>query len=271
MMERTEIAGLILEKLKTEESSIKQSYLDKKDSIGYFFVDDLLPEGIALAIYRAFPPADAMKLNKSLREYKYIAAQMDRYDPILEEVLFAFQNQRIIDLIGNICELDSLYPDENLYAGGISRMEKSQFLNPHLDNSHDKDRKKWRVLNLLYYVSPDWEQNFGGNLELWPDGMRGRQITLHSKFNRLAVMATHDASWHSVSPITHDAARCCVSNYYFSDSPLKDNINFHVTSFRGRPEQKIRDVILQADRALRMGIRKIFSKGVVETNHVYKK
>ena len=82
-------------------------------------------------------------------------------------------------------------------------MEKSQFLNPHLDNSHDKDRNKWRVLNLLYYVSPDWKQEFGGNLELWPDGMKGRQITLHSKFNRLAVMATHDASWHSVSPITH--------------------------------------------------------------------
>ena len=62
-----------------------------------------------------------------------------------------------------------------------------------------------------------------------------------------------------------------MSNYYFSDSALKDEINFHVTSFRGRPEQKIRDVILQADSVLRMGIRKVFSKGVVETNHVYKK
>jgi hypothetical protein len=72
-MERTEIAGLILEKLRTEKSSIKQSYLDTKGSIGCFFVDDLLPEDIALAIYRAFPPADAMKLNKSLRECKYIA------------------------------------------------------------------------------------------------------------------------------------------------------------------------------------------------------
>jgi Rps23 Pro-64 3,4-dihydroxylase Tpa1-like proline 4-hydroxylase len=83
-----------------------------------------------------------MKLNKSLREDKYIAAQMDRCDPILEEVLFAFQDQRIVDFIGSVCEVDSLYPDEYLYAGGISGMEKSQFLNPHLDNSHDKDRDK---------------------------------------------------------------------------------------------------------------------------------
>lgn len=270
-MKRTEIADHILARLEKEKLSIKQSYLDTKNSIGYFFVDELLPEEIALAIYKAFPPAAAMNLNKSLREYKYIAAQMDKYEPILEEALFAFQDQRIIDLISDVCEIDSLYPDENLYAGGISRMEQSQFLNPHLDNSHDKDRKKWRVLNLLYYVTPGWKQEYGGNLELWPDGMGGKQITVHSKFNRLAVMATHDTSWHSVSPITHHASRCCVSNYYFSDSPLKDDVNFHVTSFRGRPEQKIRDIILQADSVLRMGIRKLFSKGVVETNHVYKK
>ncbi len=270
-MKRTEIADHMLARLESEKLAIKQGYLDTKNSIGYFIVDDLLPEQIALDIYKAFPAAAAMNLNKSLREYKYIAAQMDKYEPILEEALFAFQDLRIIDLISDVCGIDNLYPDENLYAGGISRMEKSQFLNPHLDNSHDKDREKWRVLNLLYYVSPDWKQEYGGNLELWPDGIEGEQITVYSKFNRLAVMATHDTSWHSVSPITHHASRCCVSNYYFSDSPLKDNINFHVTSFRGRPEQKIRDVILQADSALRMGIRKIFSKGVVETKHIYKK
>ena len=170
-----------------------------------------------------------------------------------------------------ICGIENLYPDEHLYAGGISRMEKSQFLNPHLDNSHDKDRDKWRVLNLLYYVSPGWQQSFGGNLELWPQGMGGKQVTIFSRFNRLAVMATHEASWHSVSPVTEDAARCCISNYYFSDSALKDNLDFHVTSFRGRPEQKFRDLVLQADAAFRMGIRKIFSKGVVDTGHVYKK
>lgn len=270
-MNRAEIADHILSRLEQEKSAIRQSYLDTKDSIGYFFVDDLLPEEIALAIYHAFPQADAMKLNKSLREYKYIAAQMDRYDPILEEALFAFQDQRIIDLVSDVCEIESLHPDENLYAGGISRMEKSQFLNPHLDNSHDKDRDKWRVLNLLYYVSPGWELEHGGNLELWSDGMKGRQVTVQSKFNRLAVMATHDTSWHSVSPITHDAARCCISNYYFSESSLKGDLNFHVTSFRGRPEQKFRNLVLQTDAALRMAIRKIFSKGVVDTGHVYKK
>ena len=54
-------------------------------------------------------------------------------------------------------KIDNLEFDETLYAGGISLMKNKDFLNPHLDNSHDKDKKKYRRLNLLYYVTPDWK------------------------------------------------------------------------------------------------------------------
>ena len=150
-------------------------------------------------------------------------------------------------------------------------MGKKQFLNPHLDNSHDKDRNLWRVLNLLYYVTPNWEETNGGNLELWPNGLKNKQITVHSKFNRLAVMETHNDALHSVSPVVFDGYRRCVSNYYFSNSPLKESDSFHVTSFRGRPENKFSDLVLQLDTFLRMSLRKIFKKGIKENPHVYKK
>jgi len=45
----------------------------------------------------------------------------------------------------------------------------------------------------------------------------------------------------------------------------------HVTSFRGRPEQKLTDNILRLDAWLRMGIRRVFAKGIKENPHVYKK
>jgi len=271
-MNRREIADRIVKKLEQERNTLTSMYARSKAQIGYFYVDDLLPADLAKRIFESFPRASNMRLRKSLREYKYIAAQMDNYDPILEEAVYAFQDLRLVDLVSNICGINSVYPDEHLYAGGISLMGDKHFLNPHLDNSHDKDREKWRVLNLLYYVTPEWPINQGGNLELWPDGLDGKQIVIHSKFNRLTVMATHDASWHSVSPIScSHGARCCVSNYYFSDSPLKQAEEFHVTSFRGRPEQKVRDLVLQADIWLRMAIRKVFRKGAVETKHIYKR
>ena len=150
-------------------------------------------------------------------------------------------------------------------------MDQGCFLNPHIDNSHDKDRKNYRVLNLLYYVTPDWQESYGGNLELWDDGLKSPQRTICSKFNRLVIMKTNKNSYHSVSPVIYDNQRCCVSNYYFSPVSPESEDYFHVTSFRGRPEQKLRDLVLQADIVIRDSIRKIFSQGISKPWHTYKK
>lgn len=270
-MNRIELADRIYQEIKSNKVALQLHFAASKQAIGYFYLDNLLPDDIALKIYENFPESSQMVLKKSIREDKYVAAQMNRYNPILEEIIYAFQDKKIVDLVAEICNIKEAIPDDNLYAGGISMMGKNQFLNPHLDNSHDKDRECWRVLNLLYYVTPNWKEEYGGNLELWPNGLKQSQITLHSKFNRLIVMATHNNSLHSVSPVTFDGFRCCVSNYYFSQNPLSQSDTFHVTSFRGRPEDKVTDVILQTDTLLRMIIRKIFKKGIKENPHVYKK
>lgn len=268
---RAFLSDLIYDRILSQKDSLIKQYTSSELGIGYFYIDDMLPNDIVTKIHKSFPSKDETVLKKSLREYKHVAAQMDKYNPLLEEVIYAFQDKRIVKLIGEITNIEHPLPDENLYAGGISMMAKGNYLNPHLDNSHDKDRNQWRVLNLLYYVTPDWEESYGGNLELWPNGIENKQITIHSKFNRLAVMATHNDSWHSVSPVVHNGTRCCVSNYYFSDAPLRDSDRFHVTSFRGRPGQYIIDKVLQVDSKLRMGLRKIFKKGVRDNPHVYKK
>jgi len=190
---------------------------------------------------------------------------------LLEEVIYAFQCKKNVDLIANICGVREVFADESLYAGGLSLMGKDSFLNPHLDNSHDKDRISWRVLNLLYYVTPDWEYTWGGNLEVWPNGLKEKQITIENKFNRLVVMTTHQKSWHSVSKVLTNKVRCCVSNYYFSEVPLSISDRFHITTFRGRPQEKIKDVFLQLDNKFRASIRKLFKKGIRENPHQYKK
>jgi len=270
-MKRELLSELIFQKLSENKQYLKSKFSNSQDAIGYFFLDDLLPDDIATEIYSAFPKPDKMVLKKSIREDKYVAAQMNLYNPVLEEIVYAFQDKRVVDLIGEICDIKEAIPDEYLYAGGISMMGNKQHLNPHLDNSHDKDRHRWRVLNILYYVTPDWKEEYGGNLELWPNGLKEKQITIHSKFNRLAVMATHNRSLHSVSKVNFDGFRCCISNYYFSRTPLFASDKFHVTSFRGRPENKLEDVILQIDMILRMTIRRIFKNGIKENPHVYKK
>jgi len=269
--DRNQISKLIAYKLKDTKESLKQQYLETKEGIGYFFLDDLLPDAIVHEVFTHFPSSKEITLKKSLKEFKYVDAQMDRYNHLLEDLIYAFQDQKVIEQIEDICDMSNIQPDSHLYAGGISIMEKGNFLNPHLDNSHDKERELWRVMNLLYYVTPDWKLSNGGNLELWPEGIKGEPITIESKFNRLVVMITHKKSWHSVSEVMVDRARCCVSNYYFSDVSIDNEASFHVTTFRARPGEFFKNHVLKLDATIRMGIRKIFKKGIRENPHVYKK
>lgn len=266
-----DISELIFNKIKEKQEELKASYKASKGQIGHFFIDDLLPEDLAKQCFDLFPNTSEMRCLKSIREYKYVSAQMDKHNELLEQVLYAFQDSKIVSLIGEICNIDSLYADNSLYAGGLSQMAQDNFLNPHLDNSHDAERERWRVLNLLYYVTPNWNTDNGGHLELWPNGPKKEPIVIESKFNRLAVMATHDKSWHSVNQVKVNKSRCCISNYYFSDEPLKASDKFHVTKFRGRPEDTFTNIILDLDASLRMLVRKVFKKGIRKNPHVYKK
>ena len=268
-MDRTQLGEIIATKLSQAKNEIQEEFFNNK--IRSFFIDDLLPEKFAESIYKSFPQPTELTLRNSLREQKYVTSQMNLYNPILEEIVFAFQDPKVVSIISEITKIETLVPDSLLYAGGLSVMGKNNFLNPHVDNSHDYHRKNYRVLNLLYYVSPDWQESFGGNLELWENGVKNQPKVIFSKFNRLVVMATNKTSWHSVSPINYDGLRCCVSNYYFSPKSIEANDYFHPTSYRGRPEQPLRDVVLVADSWVRNSIRKVFPKGLFKTFHIYKK
>ena len=95
-------------------------------------------------------------------------------------------------------------------------MDRGHFLNPHIDNSHDADRRRYRRFNLLFYVTPNINVNDGGNLELWDKAVK-YPLKIESTFNRLVVLETTKYSNHSVDPVLSNVQRCCVSNYYFSE------------------------------------------------------
>lgn len=270
-MDKQAISKIIYNHIFTNKQSLKEQFSKSEKAIGYFFLDTVLPEALALECAKVFPNPEEMKMLKSIKEFKYVSAQMDKHHELLEAVIYAFQNKKIVELIGEICNISSLYPDDSLYAGGLSLMAKDNFLNPHLDNSHDAERERWRVLNLLYYVTPHWQKENGGHLELWPNGPKKESVIIESKFNRLIVMATHSKSWHSVNKVTIEGSRCCISNYYFSDNALRETDKFHVTKFRGRPNQTFTNLLLDCDASLRMLVRKLFKKGVRKNPHVYKK
>jgi len=248
---------LIQRKLKENTDSISEQWNNPVGTATkHFVVDDLLPIDACTAICEAFPrDGVGFFFLNTFRERKRTSANLSALDPILTDITYAFQRQEIVDLVSNIVDFAKIESDPKLYAGGLSMMFEGDFLNPHIDNSHDSSRGKYRRLNLLYYVSPDWTLDRGGNFELWNDD-RTTPKTIVSRFNRLVVMETNKTSWHSVSPMKTNHPRRCVSNYYFSKASPDSTEYFHVTSFSGRPKETIRRGVGIIDNFLRNALSK---------------
>jgi Rps23 Pro-64 3,4-dihydroxylase Tpa1-like proline 4-hydroxylase len=267
---REQFVNLILERLDREADEIRQDFAAAKGVPTRFCaIDDLLPDEIAKKIAAAFPPVDTMRHLDSFREKKYTSKTLGKYDPIIEDITFAFQDDRVIEKVAELTGIEEAVGDPHLYAGGISAMAEGHFLNPHIDNSHDGEQKNYRVLNLLYYVTPAWKPENGGNLELWDEKVT-TPVEIPSLFNRLVLMSTNDKSWHSVNRVKTEGTRCCISNYYFSPRSPNGYETTHVTYFMARPEQKLRRFVTKVDSDIRTFARR-FKKSGFAKKDIYEK
>lgn len=255
-MKQIDLVTLMVDKIESSKLIIQKNWFDCTTGTKYFILDDFLPNDIAMEVYKAFPTdRDTFLKRKSFREQKSTLADLDTQPKILSDITNAFQEQAVIKAITDVVNMSNLEADPSLYAGGLSMMFKNDFLKPHIDNSHDGARSRYRRLNLLYYVSPNWSLENGANFELWDSKVKINN-TLISKFNRLIVMETNSKSWHSVSQCEVDQPRCCVSNYYFSKESPTGRDYFHVTSFMGRPGESSKRLRHLIDNFLRQTLSK---------------
>ncbi|MEP6924268.1 MAG: 2OG-Fe(II) oxygenase, partial [Pyrinomonadaceae bacterium] len=264
MITRNELTKIIVDRLENDADTLREKFNTPKGAAKtrHAAIDNLLPEAVARQIYEAFPPLEEMRLMASFREQKYTSKAFDKFNPLLADISLALQAPAVIKAVEKITGVKDMIGDPHFYAGGLSAMAREQFLNPHIDNSHDGERKNYRVLNLLYYVTPDWAVENGGNLELWDEKVKNR-VEIHSAFNRLVLMETNELSWHSVNEVKTEGKRCCVSNYYFSPhSPNNGRETFHITFFKAPPEQPVRRLISTADGYLRTFTRKLKKDGL---------
>ena len=209
-----------------------------------------------------------MRLLDSFRERKFTSKSLDRFDPLISEITFAFQDRRVIEKIADITGIKDAVGDPHLLCGGISSMRRRHFLNPHIDNSHDGDHQNYSVLNLLYYVSPDWLPRNGGSLELWDEKVI-TPIEIPSLFNRLVLMSTNDRSWHSVNKVRSKAsggAFPIITSRHTHPTATKPRMS---PIFMARPEQKILRAVTKLDSELRTKLRKIKKKRFQQKGYLH--
>lgn len=250
---KNQLIELIVQRLNESKDILKKEFfLERPIKVARLFtLDNLLPTEIAESIYANFPKPKKMHLLSSSGKIRLKYCHLRDASSLLRDINAAIQDPRVVAEIEDITEIKNQIPDPTRFAGGISTLLKGYFINPHLDNSHDVEKKTYyRTVNVLYYASPNWKLENGGNFELWDKSIENR-IVIPSFFNRLLVMETNRTSWHAVNPVLCDAPRCCVFNYYFSEqSPEGEDYFFDAPSFRPRPEQKIRRAIARVKNTL---------------------
>ena len=100
-----------------------------------------------------------------------------------------------------ITGIKGLHPDPGLHGAGWHIHGRGGKLNVHLDYSIHPKLMLERRLNLIYYLSEDWDPEWGGNLEFWKGNSRkakSRVKSIDCLFNRAVIFDTTQNSWHGV-------------------------------------------------------------------------
>jgi Rps23 Pro-64 3,4-dihydroxylase Tpa1-like proline 4-hydroxylase len=257
----------IAAKLAANEARLRTAW-QASGPVRHCYLDGLLSEEDAHRIWNSLPDPATLQLRDTAKERKRVGIKLENYAPEMSAILFAFQDPAVIQAVHRITALEGMEADASLYGSGVSLMAEGDFLLPHLDNSHDGDGKRYRVLNTLYYVTPDWPEDNGGNLELWDHSMKER-VEVHARFNRLVLMETHTDSIHSVNKVTVPGGlRACISNYYFSTTPANKKEHIHKTTFFARPEDgTARKLALKLEGTAKNFLSKFLGNGVHRTKH----
>lgn len=264
-LDRRTLAGAIAGRLRSEQDRLRANWLGAAP-FEHVVIDDLLPASAACELSAKLPPPGRLPKLSSHRQRKRIGVDLEQYDPAIGELLFAFQQPEVVEAVEHVTGFADMAPDPSFYASGLSVMVAGDFVNPHLDNSHNGEQSAYRVLNLLYYLSADWALDQGGSLQLWDKDVR-HPTTVLNTFNRLVLMKTDNHSWHSVTQVASSRPRWCVSNYYFSSRAPGDAAYRHVSTFAGRPDEKGKRILLALDGLVANALGKIFPALVRRNKH----
>jgi Rps23 Pro-64 3,4-dihydroxylase Tpa1-like proline 4-hydroxylase len=127
-----------------------------------------------------------------------------------------------------ICQLltgiDGLVSDPTLYGGGLHVTEPGGFLGVHLDNERHPTTGLARRLNLIVYCTDwslvgGWQDEWGGQLELWDRACSRVVKRIAPLFNRAVLFETSQQSFHGhTQPLACPAgvSRRSVAVYYWS-------------------------------------------------------
>jgi hypothetical protein len=202
---------------------------------------DFLEEDTARAVARDFPSpaAPGWTYYKHQNENKLGMTQRSMFPGVLGKVVDELNSPEFVGWLSNLTGISGLVADPVLDGGGLHQAGRGGFLNLHTDFTAHHYQQNWRRrLNLIVYLTPNWQDEWGGALEFWNSASKCRVARYPSLFNHAVIFNTDDRSLHGFpDPLTcpENIARNSLALYYYTVED-KPRLVVRATDYHARPE-----------------------------------
>ncbi|GAA3197552.1 2OG-Fe(II) oxygenase [Nonomuraea roseoviolacea] len=233
--------------------SHRESFL-KATPFRHVVIDDFLPAEVLEPVLAEFPEPRDIEWQRfdNAREVKLALADTERMGPATRHLLAEFNGQVFIDFLERLTGIEHLVSDPHYDGGGLHQIRPGGFLKVHVDFNRHRRLDLDRRLNGLLYLNKDWEESYGGHLQLWNKDMTTCEHRILPVFNRFVLFATTDEANHGhPEPLTcpDDRARRSMALYYYTNGrPEEEVLDEHDTKFKQRPGEEWKTSFRQTAR-----------------------
>jgi Rps23 Pro-64 3,4-dihydroxylase Tpa1-like proline 4-hydroxylase len=191
--------------------------------------------------------------------------KLESLPPTIQKTIGELNTPEFLAFLSELTGIPNLQKDDRLEGGGIHQSTRGGYLNIHADFTVHPHHSHWqRRINVIVYLNPDWQAEWGGQLELWDKEMKACREKVVPLFNRCVIFNTDADSYHGhPEPMTcpEDRFRRSIALYYYTveENPMK-----RATHYVARPEDQDKKWRLQLDNWMLANYTRI--KGMLGAN-----
>jgi Rps23 Pro-64 3,4-dihydroxylase Tpa1-like proline 4-hydroxylase len=216
-----------------------------REPFRHVVIDDFLAEDFLARVLVEFPAFEVGNARNESGElgHKSTVERIRELGPAYAELDDRIQSREFLDLISAITGIPDLLYDPHYFGGGTHENRPGQDLDAHVDFNRHPVNGWHRRLNLIVYLNPEWDDAWGGSLELHSDPRRAddRITRVTPLLNRAVIFETTEWSWHGFARIAPPAERQGLSRrsialyFYSRERPEEELARPHSTIYVDRP------------------------------------